>query len=75
MGEEDFRIIESFKQHSPAAFKSADKDALDALKQIAKKSPKADSENFMYWILINYYTYQVTQEIIKNIEERSKQKA
>ena len=70
--EEDFRIIELFKENSPAAFEVANKAAKKILRDSVKNIPAGNLENFMFWTLLNYYTYQIMQEVIKDIETMKK---
>lgn len=63
--EEDFRIIELFKKDAPSAFETADKAAQKAMSECLSNVPRGKLENFIFWTMVNFYTYQVVQEIIR----------
>ncbi len=66
---DDFRIIELFKENSPSAFEIADKAAKKSLKDCSNNMPRGYLENFMFWTMVNWYSYQVMQEVVKEIEK------
>ena len=72
MSTTDTRIIKWLKENLSEEYESTEKNVLKVLERVQENAPKSKMENLIYWILINYYTYEVVQSICEEIEKNSK---
>ena len=72
MSTTDTRIIKWLKENSSEEYESTKKNVLKVLEKVHENAPESKMENLIYWILINYYTYEVVQSICEEIEKNSK---
>ena len=72
MSTTDTRIIKWLKENLSEEYESTEKNVLKVLERVQENAPKSKMENLIYWLLINYYTYEVVQSICEEIEKNSK---
>ena len=72
MSTTDTRIIKWLKENLSEEYESTKKNALKVLERVQENASKSKMENLIYWLLINYYTYEVVQSICEEIEKNSK---
>lgn len=72
MSTTDTRIIKWLKENLSEEYESTEKNVLKVLERVQENAPKSKIENLIYWLLINYYTYEVVQSICEEIEKNSK---
>lgn len=67
---EDTRIIALLKTCAKESYEKADKAVGKVMEVAWLREPEEDLEKFIYWLLLNYYSYCV----VKDIEERTERK-
>ena len=63
----DTRILDLIKAHNAPAAEEAENAARKAMDEVFNFAPKANVENFNYWLLMNYYTYEIVQDLLSRM--------
>ena len=66
----DTRILDLIKAHDSRSAQNAESAARKAMDEVFNFAPKASVENFNYWLLMNYYTYEIVQGLIEKMEQK-----
>ena len=72
MGEQDTRMVDLVKT-SPK-FGNADIAAKKAIHKIFEDAPTDEMESFIYYIMVNFYSYKYLQNVLAQIEKNGKEK-
>ena len=70
MTKTDTRVLDLIKAHNAPAAEKAETAARKAMDEVFNFAPKANVENFNYWLLMNYYTYKIVQDLLARLEQK-----
>ena len=70
MSETDTRVLGLIKAHDKPAADAAERAARKAMDAVFNCAPKAKVENFNYWLLMNYYTYEIVQDFLTKMNQQ-----
>lgn len=71
MEKTDTRIFDLIKAHNQPAAQEAENAAEKAMCHVYECAPTHGStENFNYWLLMNFYTYQIVQDMMAKLESK-----
>ncbi len=68
----DTRILDLIKAHDSKAAQNAETAARKAMDDVFQFAPKESVENFNYWLLMNYYTYEIVESFFSKLEQSKK---